>query len=122
MTDCGVCLSSYDGECEMYSARIRTARKQHVCEECGAAIIPRQAYEYVWGKSEGDFWTVKTCLICAEIAKAFSCDGWMHGTLWDDMHEVMGSLNSSCFNRLQTAEAKAKLRRVWMEWKGLAQV
>lgn len=119
MSDCGVCLGSYDGDCEFYSARNRIARKPHVCEECGGSIVPGQPYEYVWGKCEGIFWTAKTCLVCAEIAKAFSCNGRMHGVLWDDMHEVMGALNTSCFDRLTTPEAKAELRRRWMEWKGL---
>jgi hypothetical protein len=40
--------------------------------------------------------------------------------LWPDMEEVFGKLTTSCFDKLQTPEAKAELRRRWMEWKGLS--
>lgn len=117
MGDCGVCIGGFDGISEFYRAEIRIARRPHTCYECGAAIAVGQKYEYASGKSDGDFWSAHTCLICAEIGKAFSCEGRMHGCLWDDMEYCFSEITTGCFERLTTAAAKAELQRRWNEWK-----
>ncbi len=120
--DCGVCLYSgdADGFSEFFDVTFPVARKSHKCSECGRKIVPGEKYEYTRGKFDGDFWQEKTCLICAEIADAFYCDGRMYGgMLWESMDDVMGELTTSCFDKLKTPEAKAELQRRWMVWKGL---
>lgn len=122
MSECGVCLYAEcdDGISEFFECEIRTARKPHQCAECGHTIQPKCKYEYARGKFDGDFWDCKTCLICAEIADAFYCDGRLYGGgLWDNMEYVMGELTTSCFDKLSTPEAKQELRRRWMQWKGI---
>lgn len=124
MSDCGVCLySDCDGYMSAYDfCEVRTpkARKEHRCCECGKTIRIGERYERYAGKYDGDFCSIVTCLICAEIADAFYCDSRLYGGgLWEGMHEIMGELKSSCFDKLQTPEAKAELQRRWMEWKGL---
>lgn len=123
MSDCGVCLTGYTGDAEesdFCDPRIVTARKSHECGECGRPIHKGEKYERTAGANAGRFWHFKSCLVCAEIANAFFCDGRWYGILWDEMHEVILNLNTSCFDKLQTAAAKAELQRRWMKAKGLA--
>lgn len=124
MSDCGVCVSSWDGEPgEFLETRIiRKSRKPHICSECGETIPTGSSYHVASGLSEGDFWSFKTCLVCNEIREAFSCDGVTYGgVFWEyfDEGDCWQALNISCFNRLTTPAAKAELQRRWMEWKGL---
>ena len=63
-------------------------------------------------------------MVCAEIGAAFCCDGRLYGKLWDgfDESDIWRYLNTSCFDKLQSVEAKTELRRRWMEWKGLPSI
>lgn len=119
MSDCGVCLSGGgDGETEFIHSRIVRAGKEWFCCECGVAIPKGQSYEYAAGKTDGDFWNCKTCLLCAEIANAFYCNGrWYGGTLWEAMDDVFGQLTTGCLEKLQTAAAKQFLIDRWRDWK-----
>jgi hypothetical protein len=112
---------------------IVTLEHNQKCSEChgivlaGTPIEQADWYEDWDDLDEDDEPKTKdpiyTCTVCAEIAKAFYCggDGRMYGGgLWDDMSEVMGDLNSACFDRLKTPAAKAELQRRWIAWKGLA--
>jgi hypothetical protein len=84
-------------------------------------VIPKRSrYELAsWFFADGHG-NAKTCLVCAEIADAFQCGGRFHGEcFWEDMEQAYPQLTTACFDRLRTVEAKAELRRRWMEWKGL---
>jgi hypothetical protein len=141
MSDCGVCLFSDAGDfdCQIDNAAVVTIERDMRCCEC-LRLVPsgsqiEEATSYV---DDEDDWPldgndepiepepkdpIYTCLVCAEIADAFYCEGdgrIYGGGLWDSMHEVFGGLNSSCFDRLTTPAAKSELQRRWMEWKGLA--
>jgi hypothetical protein len=137
MTDCGVCITSDYSNCEgmIDEVSIVLNEQDRKCSECrkvipaGAKIERADWYEDWDGCDEDDEPKLKepiwTCLICAEIAEAFYCggDGRVYGgEFWEAMQEADAyrDLNSSCFDRLKTPEAKAELRRRWMEWKGLA--
>ena len=122
MSDCGVCISSYEGDscCTGYRCVVVKAGQKWRCCECGAVIAKGAKYERATWFNDGSFGQAKTCLICAEIANAFSCGGRWHGdNLWESMEYVWEKLNTTCFDRLQTPEAKAELRRRWMQWKGI---
>lgn len=113
MSDCGVCISDEpDGTCEFIDVEQRTARKQHVCCECGKPIEVGQRYEYARGKYEGEFWDCKTCLVCAEIADVFYCNGRLFdGGLWENMSYILEEITTGCFERLKTVAAKTELQR-----------
>jgi hypothetical protein len=116
MSDCGICLTSYDGgECTGYRCVTVHAGQKWECDECGCLIPKGSLYELASGFNEGSHWQTKTCLICAEIAEAFYCGGRWHGRLWDSMEDVITKLTTACFSRLQSPEAKAELRRRWMD-------
>lgn len=123
MSDCGVCIGvEPDGTCDFIVQEIRKARKPHKCCECYKEIPIGERYEHARGKYEGEMWTAETCLVCAEIAEAFYCNGRMFGgELWQDMDEceVFEGMTTGCLDRLTTAAAKAELMRRWQEWKGL---
>lgn len=119
MSDCGICLTGFDdGGCsEFIHTKIRKARKPHRCSECQKEIPISERYEHAVGKTDGDIWAYDTCLVCAEIAEAFYCDGrWWGGMLWEQMEEVIPEMTTGCLNRLTTAAAKAELIRRWNEW------
>lgn len=120
MGDCGVCLTAdFDGCCEFFAEKICTSRKVRKCCECGKDILPKEEYERTSGKSDGEFWTASTCLICREIAEAFYCDGRMYGgVLWEQMYETaFEHMTTGCLERLQTVAAKTELMRRWNDWK-----
>jgi hypothetical protein len=122
MSDCGVCLSYIGGgECTGYRCVIVRAGQAWECSECGCNIPKKSLYELASGFNEGSHWQSKTCLICAEIAEAFYCNGRWHGScLWDSLYDVSDKMTVACLNRLKTPQAKAELQRRWMQWKGLA--
>jgi hypothetical protein len=119
MSDCGVCIYNDDAvHVEFFRSAVRHAAKEHKCCECDKIIAKGERYEYASGKCEGEFWDAKTCLICAEIAEAFSCDGRLYGgNLWDSMGELYRDMNISCVDKLTSAAAKEELLRRWNKWK-----
>jgi hypothetical protein len=132
MGDCGVCLYLSDSCAgQIDDVTIVHLEKEQRCCECrrivpaGTKIEEASWYEECDEDEDGNREQkepIYTCLVCAEIADAFYCDGRMYNAdLWEAMAEVMGELNTSCFDRLKTPEAKAELQRRWMEWKGLTE-
>lgn len=121
MGDCGVCLSSWDGDgySDFCKTVVRKARKPHECSECGKQILPGEKYEHATGKTEGDMWAFDTCLICSEIAETFYCDGRLFGgMLWEEMNEIaFPQMTTGCLDRLTSAAAKQEVMRRWNEWK-----
>ena len=132
MSDCGVCLSYDDGNCDYYIDEwsIITSDEDHKCCECDSVVDAGSPIECATKYRDGDqdadedereaTEPVWTCVVCAEIADAFYCDGRMFGgSLWDSLYEVHEAMNVACLNKLSTPEAKAELQRRWMQWKGL---
>lgn len=113
MSDCGACiLSEADGYCDFCTVEVRKARKPHRCCECDKEIQIGERYEHARGKFDGDMWSSDTCLICAEIADAFYCNGRMYGGgLWEEMGYILDEITTVCFSRLKTAAAKEELQR-----------
>lgn len=123
MSDCGICLSSADGDfIEMlHEDDSAVARKPHPCCECSAEIPAGATYQLHAGRFDGDHVEYRTCSVCAEIRTAFSCNGWVYSQLWDDLEAAFDDgINDSCFAKLRTVTAKAMLRARWLKWKGLA--
>ncbi len=121
MSDCHVCISSYDGEqATFYQERIVKARKPHTCYECRETIPIGARYEYVCGRWD-DFAHYHFCLTCAEIGTALTCDGGrLFGQLWEDIHDyVFPEMNQACLDKLTTVAAKTVLTERWKRWKRL---
>jgi hypothetical protein len=128
MSDCGVCLRSDYNNCDgmIDDVQVVILEKDQRCCECRKIVSAgRQIEEASWYVDKdydevGEKRPIYTCLICAEIADAFYCEGRMYGAdLWEAMEENFSALNAGCFERLKTPKAKAELQRRWMSWKGL---
>jgi hypothetical protein len=139
MSDCGVCLYSSSDDWEGYidDANIVTSECDQKCCECGDVVPTGSLIEEASWMDESEYEDAEldedgepielpvkpkiyTCLICAEIADAFYCEGRVYCSgLWEALGEVYDQLSTSCFGRLKTPEAKAKLQREWMKWKGM---
>ena len=92
MTDMGgSCSCDWEGGCssDFWVPWIVKARKVHRCCECREAILPGEKYERIGGKSDGEMFTVKTCLPCAGIRRDFVPCLWF-GDLRDDMWKLYG--------------------------------
>lgn len=118
-----VCIAmDYDYSNEFYAESDRRARKAYKCCECNGAIAPGELYQYVAGKSDGSIFTARTCLVCAEIRKAFCCDGgWIFGELWMSVTEQLfpywnDMLAIDCLARLTTDAAIARMRAAYQEY------
>lgn len=100
------CVYVGDGgdHAEFSTVKIQTARKTHICSDCGEAIIPSENYEYVSGLWNGDFQVYKTCGICLELRRVFFCEGWICGEirqfLWDHVCEMRGQISEDCILEL----------------------
>jgi hypothetical protein len=118
-----VCISSdLDDYAEFYRDGIVRAAKPYVCEECRNAIAVGESHQYATGKYDGDWFSVRTCLICAEVRSAFACGGTVFGQLWAEMDEqVFPKWNAmvaiDCLAKLTTDAAIAKVRAEYAEWK-----
>lgn len=119
---CGVGYDA-DGYHEFFEARIVKAKKDHRCCECRRVILAGEQYEYLSMKYDGDFSTSKTCLGCAAVREAYSCDGGVPiGEFWREMrdHVFPGfRMAGECWERT-TARGKAWLIEQWRKWKGLS--
>jgi hypothetical protein len=86
------CVCDYDAP-QFYNVTIRTARKQHKCEECCGLILPGDKYEYVSGCWNGDVNTFKTCEHCRDIRvwvkNNVPCLCWLHGSMIEDCKDAV---------------------------------
>jgi len=75
----------YDYEIVFLKSTTPVARKRHRCCECGEAIEPGSRYDYQALRAD-EFYTVKTCLVCAAIRRDWrGCQDY--GDLWEAIHE-----------------------------------
>jgi hypothetical protein len=121
MSDCGVCIGSddYDCELEFYDIKWPKAKKDHRCCECRRVIVKGEEYEKWTGKWDGSLSRYKTCLLCHEIRESFNCgNSTIFGELWSEMRDyIFPIMNTACFDKIESVEAKAYLQSKWMDWK-----
>lgn len=102
---------------EFYSDRAVTARKPHVCCECGGPIAVGERHKLRAYKFDGEFHSERVCPPCQEAAGEFDyrlCGGslWcMFAEEWDNGAHVQG-----CINRLETARAKEHMRQQFLKY------
>jgi len=88
------CFCDFDPP-DFYCAEIRTARKQHRCDECPSQIMPGEKYEHVTGKwpDSGGVSTFKTCERCRDlrtwVKNNVPCFCWCHGNMIEDAQETI---------------------------------
>ena len=86
----GACSCSLDYENPtVFELKTVTARKPHVCGECGETIMPGEKYEHVAGLWEGYWEKHKTCIPCTRIrGDLFSC--FIYGGLREMINDNFG--------------------------------
>jgi hypothetical protein len=121
MSDCGVCIGSddYDNDFSFYDVLWPKARKEHRCCECRRVIGIGEQYQRWAGKWDGTVSSYKTCGYCAEIRDGFSCgNSTVFGDLWTEISDyIFPVMNTACFDKIESVEAKAYLQSKWMNWK-----
>ena len=119
MSDCNVCVY-FDGDtAELFEQVNRKARKDYQCCECARPIKRGECYQFCKMFFEGEWSSYRTCLACAEIRKAFSCEGeCVGGLFWDQMEELFADITISgdCLNKLKSQEAKRYFAQRYREW------
>jgi len=70
---------------------IRTARKPHVCCECGETIPVGKKYEEATGiDPDHNPYRYHTCLPCSGIRRDYCSNGWIWGGLAEQIQECLG--------------------------------
>lgn len=91
-----------DEECITLQHRVVTARKNHMCGECGKEITKGERYEVQNLLYDGSFSWYKTCLDCVSIRDAFyPHGGYMFENVMDAVgeqvvFELHGEVDSKC--------------------------
>lgn len=105
------CTTSIDHGCgpSCCNEKIRTAKKQHSCYECGNLINRGDKYEYTSGIWDGDPRSYKTCLDCKSLRDVFF-RSWIYTQIWDDFRESfdLDSIPEKCLAAL-TPGARARV-------------
>jgi hypothetical protein len=112
MSDCSCVYVGDDDTCEFSFARTVKAAKDHKCCECGGIIVRGTMHHLAGGKWDGDFSTFRTCPVCREIIKAFFCNGYAFGAIYDDLwqhrRDIGGNVKGECLSGL-SAPAREKV-------------
>ena len=104
----------YDNGPECFSETWRTARKEHMCCECGRKIQKGEKYKYESGIWEGRPESYKLCKSCHEVRSAFFCN-WTYGCLWDDFEAhctEVEELSEKSLGKL-SPETREKVIAIW---------
>jgi hypothetical protein len=85
-----------DADWYIHWTKIKTARKEYVCVECGEGIFPGQKYEWAKGLDNSarnpkeKFPIIRTCSPCMAIRKDYCPSGYLIGTLRENIWEGEG--------------------------------
>lgn len=83
------CICIEPDECVTLLSRTQpTARKQHICYECGTTIRSGEKYQKDATVFEEEFHDYKICMTCLKIRdNLFEC-GWYYGGIWEEIHQT----------------------------------
>lgn len=112
--------SGYDDDEHSWGKRIVKAAKEHKCYECHGAIHKHEEYHYHTVFSPGTIDNFKVCRTCQNVIDQFFPNGWMFGSIWDDLRSYIDSswiddLPSDCISKLVPA-ARDKVCDILQEY------
>jgi hypothetical protein len=88
-----------------------SAKKRWKCEECGEVISVGEKYACVSGKSDGDWFVLRTCMDCHSVTEHLFC-GYISGCVWsqlsDHVYESGGEISWAKIAKL-TPMARVKV-------------
>lgn len=96
-----------------YNETWRRARKEHLCEECRRTIAPGENYLRIAIGTDGSASSYSHCIHCHAAASWLvkHCDGFLFGSVEDDLFEHWGEHYDG--DRLFLGRAIVGLRRKW---------
>lgn len=109
---CEIEIDTRDCGPSFVSISMRTAKKDHLCFECGDVIKKGTRYEKTSGVWDGTFATFKTCRGCLSLREEFFRSAYYYGRIWGDFRtyvdEVGAEISEKCLSNLTpTAREKA---------------
>ncbi len=110
--ECSCTASSYNDGDGSWSMRKRKAAKIHMCYECDTVIQKGEEYAFHSVFYENGISNYKLCANCNALTEVFFSDGWIFGSVIDDLHSFLDhnwkeDLPSSCISKLpQSARDK----------------
>ena len=81
---------------EVFTAKRRTAAKEHRCYECYRTIYPGERYERADGLYDGRWDSMATCPHCIEGRRFLDvlCSGaWSYGDVWEQTYDHIDELD-----------------------------
>jgi hypothetical protein len=87
------CVCDYDDVLQVMDERlVKSARKNHRCTECRRTIKQGESYEFVFGFSDGEAHTYKTCSHCMSLREWVKahvpCFCWAYTMVREDALET----------------------------------
>jgi len=89
MFDACCCIEVGDDAPDVFSQTEPRARKEYVCGECDAKILPGQRYRRETGKWKDSWNTHITCIACAAMRDDRMSCGYFYGQIWNDLAECL---------------------------------
>ena len=84
------CIYVDHGEsCDVLTEKLRRARKEHTCCECGDAIKPGDLYEDSDGLWDGMWAKHRTCARCVNVRADYFV-GWTYTMMVEDFYNAHG--------------------------------
>jgi hypothetical protein len=122
-----MCRVQYCDPWEVYSSKIRKARKEHECYECSRTICPGETYRYAAGLTEGRWDVFKLCAHCEAAGQWLQvvCHGYLYGGIGEELREHWEEeplFRSVGLARLIIGRERAWQRTKWAAEGGLMEV
>lgn len=115
-----MCMADYCDEwAKVSEVNVRTARKRHLCLECGRDIQPGEQYENARLLFDDLGWsTLKTCAHCMAARTFLSkvCGNWVYECVHEDLREHFDEHEG--YNQLFLGRAVVGMRRRWQRFDG----
>ena len=95
---------------------VKQAKKEHICEECGRTIAPRESYRMYGGCFRGEKWNQHpTCRHCLTACQWLvdTCSGFIHGGVGEDILE-----HAQEYRRMDLYRLWVMMRRGWKKKNG----
>ena len=106
-----------------YRRRVRPTTQGVKCSECRRALRPLEEHERVHAEWQDGPQTYRTCDDCRSIIDAFFCNGFIHGTVLEDLQnhidDMLGEISSGCIVDLTPKARERVCRYIEETWANL---
>lgn len=115
-----------DGACSVYNKRIRKARKEYRCSECGRDIHAKETYLNTFMVYDGNADTARTCEHCVVACDWLveHCNGFLFHSVSEDIEEHIEAMRyeGDFAEARYLARIYVGMRRQWQSFKNKDQL